>query len=1007
MFKSSSGRKVVSPRVRAAASIAVESLEQRTLLAFTALINFQPAGSPVPAGYLADAGLVFADRGNGFSYGWDAANTAGLRDRESASSPDQRYDTLAHTQQTTNRTWEMAVPAGDYVVRLVAGDPNSVDSVYRFDVEGELSINAAPSANRKWIESSAFVNVADGRLTLSNAAGSLNNKINFIEIYSAPDTNFPSVTQSIPANGSTGVLRDTFIGIDMTLLGGALDPGTINSNTVKLVRSSDGLAIPANVNTSGGGDSIVLQPTALLDANTSYFFTISSGATDVNGHAMAPYSMTFTTGTGPGPVASDIQFQKLSLANTSGNDFTSVEIGPDGKLYAGTLDGRIFRYAINADGTLATGQLINTIKDMVDGPRLLSGFAFSPDSTAQNLTLYVVHNDFAFDEPPEWSGKITRLTGTDLQIGQDIIVGLPRANHNHVTNQPVFGPDGALYVAQGGSTAQGARDAVWGLRPERLLSAAVLRLDLALLPVGLPLDVQTEETPTPYNPWTANAPLKLYATGLRNSWDLVWTNDGKLYSAGNGSNPGGAVPATPPLPIPGSIRIDGDDDSDPNNGMYNGPVVPGIDPLNEGQNDYLYNVAPGGYYGHPNPSRYEFVLDGGNPTSGFDPQQVSSYPVGTLPDRNFRPAAFDFGPKRSPNGLIEYRSDKFGGALQGKLLVVRYSGGDDIIVLSRDSQGNVVGSQTGLIGLTGFVDPLDLIEDPTNGNIYVAELGGRRLSLLRPIGQEPPATPINIVASVVTPTSSHLAFNAMLGATSYRIQRKAPGESSFTDYGTSPTNSFDDVSVSPLGTYVYRVRAENSFGPSNYSVEASVTMPATGQWSIGVPLPNNMAELGGAIVNGKLYVAGENNTSTWEFDFGTQQWTALAVRPFTGDSTNAEHSTDTVGGLLYLIGGLSGGSENKVQIYNPATDTWSLGAQRSYNAGSSLSAVIGGKIYVTGGAVTVPSYQPVAKTSMYDPANDTWTPLADMPLPRHSAAADTDGQRLFIFGGRNAGLEAS
>lgn len=36
-------------------------------------INFQPASAATPAGTLADVGAPFADRGNGFSYGWGAA----------------------------------------------------------------------------------------------------------------------------------------------------------------------------------------------------------------------------------------------------------------------------------------------------------------------------------------------------------------------------------------------------------------------------------------------------------------------------------------------------------------------------------------------------------------------------------------------------------------------------------------------------------------------------------------------------------------------------------------------------------------------------------------------------------------------------------------------------------------------------------------------------------------------------------------------------------------------
>jgi len=149
-------------------------------------INFQLAGGPVPAGYLQDNGVAFGDRGNGYSYGWNIDNSAAARDRDAANSPDQRYDTLIHMNkpENPNAFWELALPNGPYTVRVVSGDPSYFNSVYRVNVEGVLTVNATPTATAKWFEGTQTVTVADGRLTISCAAGGDNNKICFLEINS-------------------------------------------------------------------------------------------------------------------------------------------------------------------------------------------------------------------------------------------------------------------------------------------------------------------------------------------------------------------------------------------------------------------------------------------------------------------------------------------------------------------------------------------------------------------------------------------------------------------------------------------------------------------------------------------------------------------------------------------------------------------------------------------------------------------------------------------------------
>jgi hypothetical protein len=179
------------------------------------------------------------------------------------------------------------------------------------------------------------------------------------------------------------------------------------------------------------------------------------------------------------------------------------------------------------------------------------------------------------------------------------------------------------------------------------------------------------------------------------------------------------------LPSACTRRIDGT--------PYTAPAVPGITANPVAEDDFLYRVVQGGYYGHPNPTRCEWVLNGGNPTSGVDTAEVTAYPVGTLPDRNWRGAAHNFKEHKSPNGVIEWKSSTVFPQMQGDLLVVRFSGGKDIVRLTIDpTTMNVSAEQVGITGFTGFSEPLDLTANPATGHIYVTDHAAKTITLLRP-----------------------------------------------------------------------------------------------------------------------------------------------------------------------------------------------------------------------------------------------------------------------------------
>lgn len=151
-----------------------------------ARINFQ-TNVAAPHGWLRDSGQVYGDRGNGFFYGWDGDNTGTMRLRNNITSPDFQHDTLAHMQNGGTFSWRIALPNGSYQVRIVAGDPGSIDSAYKINVEDTPVVDGTPTSGNRWFEGQVTVTVSDGFLDVTSAAGAQNNKICFIEIYAVPE----------------------------------------------------------------------------------------------------------------------------------------------------------------------------------------------------------------------------------------------------------------------------------------------------------------------------------------------------------------------------------------------------------------------------------------------------------------------------------------------------------------------------------------------------------------------------------------------------------------------------------------------------------------------------------------------------------------------------------------------------------------------------------------------------------------------------------------------------
>jgi subtilisin family serine protease/regulation of enolase protein 1 (concanavalin A-like superfamily) len=157
--------------------------------AFTSQLNvdFMPVGSEQSPQFVPDHGTLFGLRPVGRDYGWNAVNNT-TRDRNMLSYGADPMDTLIHTQKAplVHAVWEIAVPDGTYYVHVGHGDPAYFDSIYETLVEGQIPTGGVPTSPYRLFESGGEVIVTDGRLTLSNGASAVNNKLTHVMIIPIP-----------------------------------------------------------------------------------------------------------------------------------------------------------------------------------------------------------------------------------------------------------------------------------------------------------------------------------------------------------------------------------------------------------------------------------------------------------------------------------------------------------------------------------------------------------------------------------------------------------------------------------------------------------------------------------------------------------------------------------------------------------------------------------------------------------------------------------------------------
>jgi len=174
--------------------------------------------------------------------------------------------------------------------------------------------------------------------------------------------------------------------------------------------------------------------------------------------------------------------------------------------------------------------------------------------------------------------------------------------------------------------------------------------------------------------------------------------------------------------------------------------------------------------------------------------------------------------------------------------------------------------------------------------------------------------------------------------------------------------------------------------------------PATDIWTAKSDMPRTRGFHSSIAVDGKIYVIGGSLSYPWSgiweldvYDPATDTWTLTAVsRPIINGFTTV------VDGKIYAIGGEFDGNGQRVDEYNPVTNTWTEKADMPTPRSDLSGSVLDDKIYAIGGDS---GEEIVATVEVYDPATDTWTAGDDLSIARAGIRTCVVDGKIYAIGG--------
>ncbi len=289
---------------------------------------------------------------------------------------------------------------------------------------------------------------------------------NYVWTFTTGTAVSPVVISTDPANNATGVALNKIVSATFNM---AMDPLTINATTFTIRQG----ATPVSGTVTYSGSTAFFTPTVAFTANTVYTATITTGARNLAGTALAAnYVWTFTTGTNLAPTVISTDPVNNAVSVPLNKVITATFSMPMDPL---TINATTF--TLNRSGTPVAGTVTysGTTASFTPAASLLINTVYTATITtgARNVAGTPLANNYvwSFTTGPSIVGPV--VLGTAARFG--ILAGVG------VSNQAGFSVINNMDVG----IYPGVRSSVTGFPPATIVNGAIYASD-DITPPGTP-----------------------------------------------------------------------------------------------------------------------------------------------------------------------------------------------------------------------------------------------------------------------------------------------------------------------------------------------------------------------------------------------------------------------------------------------------------------------------------------------------------------------------------------